>query len=217
MTTASIVRQAIAQVSIIAAVRCRAPVDTMLEVGDALLATPLTVVAVSPGSHQPWQTVAELRSRFGANMVVGAGPLSTPVQVETAIAAGAQFVICSSFALPVGSLCRRHGVLYLPGVATAVAAAQAERDGWRQQVLFPPGRAGVATLRRLQLTCPAARFLPMGGVTVENLPDYALAGAAGAVVRGAIGARAKWEMAALITQMRRVRAAWEAGSFERSV
>ena len=215
MATASTVRQAIEQVGIVAAVRCRAPVDTMLEVGDALLATPLTVVAVSPGSHQPWQTVAELRSRFGANMVVGAGPLSTLVQVETAIAAGAEFVICASFALPVGSLCRRHGVLYLPGVATPVAAAQAERDGWRQQVLFPPGRDGVATLRRLQRACPAARFLPMGGVTVENLPHYAQAGAAGAIVRGVIGARAKWEMAALITQMRRVRAAWEAGLAER--
>ena len=217
MTTASTIRQAIEQVGIIAAVRCRAPVDTMLEVGDALLATPLTVVAVSPGSHQPWQTVAELRSRFGANMVVGAGVLSTPAQVEKAIAAGAQFVICSSFVSRIGALCRHHGVLYLPGVATPVAAASAERDGWRQQVLFPPGRDGVAMLQCLQLACPAARFLPMGGVTVENLPGYARAGAAGAVVRGVIGARAKWEMAALITQMRRVRAAWEAGLSERSV
>jgi len=217
MATASTVGQAIELMGIIAAVRCRAPVDTMLEVGDALLATPLTVVAVSPGSHQPWQTVAELRSRFGANMHVGAGPLSTPAQVETAIAAGAQFVICSSFASSVGALCRRHGVVYLPGVPTPVSAAQAERDGWRQQVLFPPGRDGAATLLRLQRACPAARFLPMGGVTVENLPGYAQAGAAGAVVRGVIGARAKWEMAALITQMRRVRAAWEAGLSERSV
>lgn len=195
---------------ILAVVRSLISIDSMLEVGDALLATPLTVVAVSPGSRQPWQTIAELRGRFGANMHIGAGPLSTASQVEIALDAGAQFVIGTCFIPQIDALCRRHGAFYLPGVATAATAVQALRAGRSHQLLFPPGRDSVDALRTLQRACPAARLMPMGGVTVETLRAYAQAGAAGAVVRGVIGEQAKWEMAALITQMRRVRATWEA-------
>ena len=211
MEAKSVPQRSIDPIGVIACVRSLAPVDTMLEVGDALLSTPLTVLAVRPGSRLPWQTIAELRSRFGANMYVGAGPLSTLAQVEMASDAGAQFVIYTSFARQAGVLCRRHGLVFWPAVATPAGSIRAQQDGWTQQVLFPPGRNGIAALRRLRIVCPAARFVPMGGVTLENLSAYAQAGAAGAVVRGVIGVQAKWEMAALITQMRRVRAAWEAG------
>ena len=211
MTSESAIQHAIAQIGIIAVVRSRVAIESMLEVGDALLATPLTVLTVSPGSSQPWQTIAELRGRFGANMHVGAGPLSSVAQVATAVDAGTQFVLGACFTPQIDALCRRRGVLYLPGVATPAAAAHALRAGRSQQVFFPPGRDGVTGLQRLQRICPAARLLPMGGVTVDNLRAYAQAGAAGVVVRGVIGAQAKWEMASLITQMRRVRAAWEAG------
>ncbi len=211
METESSIRRAIEQTGVITAVRSHAPIDSMIEVGDALLATPLTVLAISPGSCQPWQTLTELRSRFGANMHIGAGPLSTPAQVQTAIDAGTQFVLYASPALQVGVLCRRHSVLFLPAVATPAAVAQAERNGWTLQLLFPPGRNGTVALRRLHLACPTARLVPMGGVTLENLPAYARAGAAAAVVRGVLGGQTKWTMATLITQMRRVRAAWEAG------
>lgn len=211
------IQQAIESQGIIAAVRSRAPVDVMLEVGDALLATPLTVVAISPGSRQPWDTIAELRSRFGANMQIGAGPLATPTQVQLAVEAGAQFVLSACFDLVASERCRQSSVLYLPGAATPAAVDAALSDGWPLHIFCPAGRSGMAAMQQLQQASRGARLVPMGGVTLGNLEAYARAGVSAAVVRGVLGAAAKWQMSALITQMRQLRTVWEAGRTGRQV
>jgi 2-dehydro-3-deoxyphosphogluconate aldolase/(4S)-4-hydroxy-2-oxoglutarate aldolase len=205
------IQQAIERQGIIAAVRSRAPIDVMLEVGDALLATPLTVVAISPGSRQPWDTIAELRGRFGANMQIGAGPLATPAQVQRAVDAGAQFVLCARFDPLASELCRQRGVLYLPGAATPAALEALLRSGWPLHLFYPAGRSGLAAMQQLLQASPGARLVPMGGVSAGNLGAYARVGASAAVVRGVLSAAAKWRMGALITQMRQLRASWEAG------
>lgn len=196
---------------IIAAVRSRAPIDVMLQAGDALLASPLTVVAISPGSRQPWETIAELRARFGRNLQIGAGPMSDLAAIRTAIDAGAQFVLSGPYSPVAGEFCRRRDVLYLPAAAAASQAVPASNHAWPLQLVFPAGRDGVAAIQCRQVVNGDARLVPMGGVTTENLASYARVGAAAAVVRGVIGAHATWRMAAMITQMRRVRALWEAG------
>ena len=87
----------IEQSGIIAAIRCRAPLHRMLEVGYALHATPGTASLVCPSSHKPWEIVEELRHRYGASMLVGAGLLASATQVLAATDAGAQFIMTGGY------------------------------------------------------------------------------------------------------------------------
>jgi 2-dehydro-3-deoxyphosphogluconate aldolase/(4S)-4-hydroxy-2-oxoglutarate aldolase len=210
MEVADQVRHQIEQSGIIAAVRCRAPLDLMLEVGDALHATPVTAVMISAGSRQPWEIVAELRHRYGASMVVGAGPLATTMQAIAAVDAGAQFIATGGYATEIDDLCRRHHLLYMPGVSSVEEASSVLAAGVRVMSLFPARSLDVALFVQIAQAGATARMVAMGGVNVRNLGEYAQAGVSAVVVRGVIGATAQWRMHDAIVEMRRLRSVWAA-------
>jgi len=200
----------IEQGGVIAAIRCRAALDLMLEVGDALHATPITAVMISPGSRQPWDIVAELRHRYGASMLVGAGPLATTTQALAAVGAGAQFIATGGYATAIDDLCRRHHLLYIPGVRTVEEARSVLATGVRVMSLFPARGLDVALLVQIAQVSATARMVAMGGVNMRNLGEYAQAGVSAVVVRGVIGATAQWRMHDAIVEMRWLRSVWAA-------
>lgn len=200
----------IEQGGVIAAIRCRAALDLMLEVGDALHATPITAVMISPGSRQPWDIVAELRHRYGASMLVGAGPLATTTQALAAVGAGAQFIATGGYATAIDDLCRRHHLLYIPGVCTVEEVHSVLATGVRVMSLFPARGLDVALFVQISKTDVTTRVVAMGGVNVRNLGEYAQAGVSAVVVRGVIGATAQWRMHDAIVEMRRLRSVWAA-------
>jgi len=215
METADQVRHQIEQSGIIAAIRCRAPLDRMLEVGDALHATPITAVMISLGSRQPWEIVAELRQRYGASMVIGAGLLTTPAQTQAAADAGAQFVMTSSYVSEIDTACRQREVRYIPGVRTVEEARCVHARGMRVMGYFPAHFLDRAQIVQITQVHPAACMVAMGGVDARNAGNYARAGAAAVVVRGVLGGAAQWRMHAAIVEMRRLRALWMAAQLEK--
>lgn len=215
MEVADQVRHQIEQSGIIAAVRCRAPLDLMLEVGDALHATPVTAVMISAGSHQPWEIVAELRHRYGASMVVGAGLLATSAQALAATAAGAQFVMTGGYDVEIDKLCRQREVLYAPGVRNADAVRSLLLAGGCVASCVPRFGLDTAQIAQIAQTYSTLHLVAMGGVGAWNLGDYARAGVAAVVVRGTISAAAQWRMRDAIVEMRRLRALWMAAQLEK--
>lgn len=206
--------QWIKQSEIIAAIRCRAPLDLLLDVGDALHATPITAIMISPGSRQPWVSVTELRHRYGASMLVGVGLLATTTQASAAIAAGAQFVMTGKFTVEIDNLCRRAGVLYAPGVHTVEEARRVVATGVQAVNFFPAQSLEMAQLAQLTQSRIAPCVVAMGGVTTQNLRLYARAGADAVIVRGVVSAAAHWQMHAAIVEMRRLRTLWTAAQLE---
>ena len=122
---------------LVAIIRSRLDLAALLEVGDALLAAPVTVLIIAPGSHAPWAAVAELRARFGRNMIIGAGLLSTAEQVTAALAAGAELILTGGYWPFAAERCRAAAVTYLPGVATAADARKAAKAGCTHGVALP--------------------------------------------------------------------------------
>lgn len=200
----------IEQLGIVPAIRCRASVDVVIEVGDALHATPLTTVIISLGSRHAWSIVHEFRRRYGQSMTVGVGPLSTADQARAAVAAGAQFVLSGRPNAEIAEHCRRTQTLYVPCVSDANQMCQVQDAEWRMVAFFPARKLGINVLTQLARSNPAMRFIALGGVDHENISAFAGAGAAAAVVRGVLGTTTRWRMHAMILQMRRLRARWEA-------
>ena len=205
----------IEQSGIIAAIRCRAPLDRMLEVGDALHATPVAAVMISPGSHQPWEIVEELRHRYGASMLVGAGLLASTTLVLAATDAGAQFIMTGGYVVEIDKLCRQREVLYAPGVRNADAVRSVLLAGGCVASCFPRFGLDTAQIAQIAQTYPTLHLVAMGGIGAWNLGGYARAGVAAVVVRGAISAAAQWRMHDAIVEMRRLRALWMAAQLEK--
>ena len=85
--------------------------------GDALVDGGLPVAEVTFRTAAAADAIRVLADR--GDILVGAGTILTPDQVDRAVAAGATFVVSPGLSRAVVERCREHGVLPLPGAVTA--------------------------------------------------------------------------------------------------
>ncbi|WP_318842828.1 bifunctional 4-hydroxy-2-oxoglutarate aldolase/2-dehydro-3-deoxy-phosphogluconate aldolase [Myceligenerans pegani] len=106
-------------------------------------------------------------------MLVGAGTVVNPRQVDEAVAAGASFLVSPGLSESVVRAAREAGVPILPGVATASDIMAALELGVTTVKLFPAGVVGgPGAIKALSAPFGQVTFVPTGGVTAANLPDY---------------------------------------------
>ena len=106
-------------------------------------------------------------------ILVGAGTIVSLAQLETALAAGAMFVVSPGLQVEVVRACQDRGIPVLPGVLTPTEVIQAMDLGVSVVKLFPASSAGgPAYLRALAGPFPAMRFVPTGGIEAADLEAY---------------------------------------------
>ncbi len=106
-------------------------------------------------------------------VLVGAGTVLRPQQLEEAVAAGAKFIVTPGFSPEIVRLAQEASVPVFPGVATATEIQMALDQGVEVVKFFPAeAMGGVATLKALAGPFPMVRFIPTGGVTADNLARY---------------------------------------------
>ncbi len=109
------------------------------------------------------------RDRF----LVGAGTVHNVDQVEAVVEAGAAFVVAPGLNPKVVQSCRRRGVPVLPGIATPTDLELAMELGLSYVKFFPAEPlGGVRMLRALAGPYHQMRFVPTGGIRLDNLLDY---------------------------------------------
>jgi 2-dehydro-3-deoxyphosphogluconate aldolase/(4S)-4-hydroxy-2-oxoglutarate aldolase len=107
------------------------------------------------------------------DITVGAGTVLTPAQVDRAVEAGARFIVSPGFSSAVVRRSQELGVPVFPGAATATEIQMALDAGLTTVKFFPAEQlGGVAMIRALAAPFRSVRFIPTGGVTAANLPDY---------------------------------------------
>ncbi|MEU7995243.1 bifunctional 4-hydroxy-2-oxoglutarate aldolase/2-dehydro-3-deoxy-phosphogluconate aldolase [Micromonospora sp. NPDC049060] len=107
------------------------------------------------------------------DLLVGAGTVLTPAQVDRAVEAGARFVVTPGFSPAVVRRCQEAGVPVFPGVATGTEIQMALDAGLDTVKFFPAEQlGGVAMIKALAAPYRSVRFIPTGGVNTANLSDY---------------------------------------------
>ncbi|WP_413452482.1 bifunctional 4-hydroxy-2-oxoglutarate aldolase/2-dehydro-3-deoxy-phosphogluconate aldolase [Georgenia phoenicis] len=107
------------------------------------------------------------------DILVGAGTVLTPQQVDQAVEAGARYVVSPGLSRAVVERCREHGVLPLPGAVTATEVQAALELGLDTVKFFPAGTSGgAAAIKALSAPFGGVRFVPTGGVGAKNLHEY---------------------------------------------
>lgn len=106
-------------------------------------------------------------------MFVGAGTVLTTEQVDRAVAAGAKFIVCPCFDSEVVDYCLSKSIPVFPGCITPSEVAQAVKRGLSVIKFFPAEQfGGLNTINAIAAPFPNVRFIPTGGVNLDNLGNY---------------------------------------------
>lgn len=156
---------------------------------DAASAAPLAEALVAGGlpvAEVTFRTAAAVEAirtmAVNPDMLVGAGTVLTPEQVDAAVDAGASYVVSPGLSVPVVRRCAERGVLALPGAVTATEVQAALAEGLTAVKFFPASTSGGApAIKALSAPFGDLRFVPTGGIGPDNLADYLAVGAVLAV------------------------------------
>lgn len=106
-------------------------------------------------------------------ILVGAGTVHTVAQAQTAVEAGAKFIVTPGFQPDVVRWCVEHQMDIVPGTAVPSDIEQAISFGLSVCKFFPAeAYGGVKTLKALKGPYADIRFMPTGGVSLDNMNDY---------------------------------------------
>ena len=152
----------------------RAPeADDAVRVGRTLLDAGIRLIEVTLTTRDAFTAIDTLRNFAPDDALVGAGTVLTTIQSRNAVAAGAQFLVTPVLTEAVIGA----EVPVLAGAYTATEAYIAMAAGATAVKLFPASAGGPAYLKALRDPFPTMPLVPVGGVTLDLVPAYLIAGA----------------------------------------
>ena len=106
-------------------------------------------------------------------MHIGAGTVINAEQAQKAIDAGAQFIVSPGLSAEVAEVCKTADIPYLPGCATPTEIMQAISLGITTVKFFPANvYGGLSAIKALSAPFPQVKFLPTGGVDMNNIKEF---------------------------------------------
>ena len=149
-------------------------VDAALPLADALIAGGLPLAEITFRTAAAAEVIS-LLTKERPELLVGAGTVLTEENVEKALACGAKFAVAPGTNLRVVKAAAAAELPFIPGVATPSEIEQALSLGVSVLKFFPAeANGGVNMLKALiaPYAHTGVRFMPTGGVTMENIGNY---------------------------------------------
>jgi 2-dehydro-3-deoxyphosphogalactonate aldolase len=154
--------------------------EEVVDIGAALYRAGLRIVEIPLSSPDPLASVALLSGRFGDRMLVGAGGIMEPAQVEQVADAGGRLAILPHADIQIVVTARRLGLVVIPGFCTPTEAFTMISAGASGLKLFPAEGNPPAVLEAMRGVLPAEMpIIPVGSISPANMGEYWHAGAAG--------------------------------------
>lgn len=153
----------------------------VIKINDANKAVPLAKALIDgglPAAEVTFRTEAAEEaikniSKAYPDMLVGAGTVLTIEQAQRALNAGAKFIVSPGFNPKVVKWCLDNGVTPLPGCTTPSEIEQALELGLSVVKFFPAEQSGgLAKIKAMSAPYWNVKFMPTGGVSLDNVNDY---------------------------------------------
>ena len=143
-----------------------------LPLGNALVKGGLPVIEITFRTDAAAEAIASLSYEL-PGICVGAGTVLTVDQVNQAIDSGARFIVAPGFNPRVVDYCIDRNIPVFPGVNSPSQVEMGlERD--LKVLKFFPAEAsgGLNMLKAMTAPYSDVRFMPTGGININNLKDY---------------------------------------------
>lgn len=183
------VLQQIAEKKIIAIVRGIEP-EKILKLAQALLDGGINMIEVTFNQRNPERfsdtttAIAAIVQHFGDQILVGAGTVMTPEQVQMAADAGAKYIISPDTNVEVIKKTRELNLVSLPGAFTPTEMVLAHNCGADYVKAFPAGNFGPEYIKAVKAPLSHIKLLGVGGINAQNIPAFLKAGCEGFGIGG---------------------------------
>lgn len=146
--------------------RDAAPLARALQAGGVPLAE---VTFRAPGAD----TAIRLMKQAVPELLCGAGTVISVVQVDLALAAGAEFIVTPGFDPGIVAYCREKKVAVYPGCTTPTDYHAALKYSLEVLKFFPAEQSGgLDKIRAMSAPFPQFKIMPTGGISLKNLKKY---------------------------------------------
>ena len=146
--------------------------ESAIKTTQALVAGGLSVIEVVLRTSAAVECLGEVVNAV-PEAIVGAGTVLSERQAAEVIFAGAKFIVSPGLYAPEVDYAKSARLPIFPGIATASEAQNAWNMGLRYLKFFPASLAGgPAMIKALGSVFKDVKFMPTGGVSADNLPDY---------------------------------------------
>lgn len=171
---------------LIAILRGVSPEDAAA-VATTIIAAGFDAIEVPLNSPDPQRSITLMREALPPEVPVGAGTVLTLPQLESALDAGAEFVVAPDTHPEVIRAAAAAGALPFPGASTVSEVMAAHRAGATHVKVFPACALGTRLVREWLAVIPRdVRLFPVGGIDADSLAEWTPLGIAGAGVGSAV-------------------------------
>ncbi|GJM64277.1 bifunctional 4-hydroxy-2-oxoglutarate aldolase/2-dehydro-3-deoxy-phosphogluconate aldolase [Persicobacter diffluens] len=153
----------------------QATIDRLVPV---YLAAGLSTLEVTMNTPSALELIADMSERY-PEMNVGAGTVCTLEDLESALQAGAQFIVTPIMNEEVIATCVANQVPVFPGAYSPTEIYKAWTLGANAVKVFPATQLGTTFIKDILAPLNTIKLLPTGGVTADNITDFLKVGAVG--------------------------------------
>lgn len=146
--------------------------DVAVPLAKAILDGGISCLEVTLRSSGSLEAIRRIKEAY-PDMLVGAGTVLSIETVDTALAAGADYIVSPGFDEKLVDYCIGKGVLIVPGCATPSEIQAGVEKGLEIIKFFPAELSGgVDAIKLISGPFPKVKFLPTGGINFGNLGRY---------------------------------------------
>jgi len=146
--------------------------EDALPLGRALTDGDLPIAEITFRTSAAEESIKTLTGEL-PELLVGAGTVLTIEQVKKAVSAGAKFIVSPGFNPKVVDYCLKNNIPVTPGINNPTQIEMALERGIEVIKFFPAeASGGLSLLRSMSAPYSGIKFIPTGGINLNNLTSY---------------------------------------------
>jgi 2-dehydro-3-deoxyphosphogluconate aldolase/(4S)-4-hydroxy-2-oxoglutarate aldolase len=150
--------------------------EQLIDASRALIAGGISGIEVTMTTPNALKVIAEVTKAFGKNALVGVGSVLDAKTAESALDAGAQYVVTPVLKPEVIAYCRSVDKPIFSGSYTPTEAQTSYELGADFVKIFPADGLGPKYISAIRGPLPHLKIVPTGGVDVNTAGDFIKAG-----------------------------------------
>lgn len=166
------ITEKISKIGVVPVIKLDRPQEDALPLAKALVDGGLPIAEITFRAKGADTAIKAIREKY-PDILVGAGTVLYKEQVDKAVAAGASFIVSPGFNPNIASYCIEKNIPIFPGCVTPTEIEAAHALGLNIFKFFPAGQyGGLATIKALSAPYNDFKFMPTGGINLDNLEEY---------------------------------------------
>lgn len=147
--------------------------DEIAAIADALLEAGFEAIEIPLNSPEPFRSIEILAKRAPLGVLVGAGTVLTPENVQRLSDVGGNLLVTPNVDPDVIGAAAKLGMVSMPGVFTATEALAAIKSGASALKFFPASAIGPAGVNAIRAVLPATTVIgAVGGVADQDFTAW---------------------------------------------